>query len=89
MSGNSTSKGTLYGTNSLYLEELYEQYIEDKNSVPDHWRDFFAGMDEGASAASSSAGTSDGLMPAAESDKQSRVSQMINAFRAHGHPILN
>ena len=85
MSGNSTSKGTLYGTNSLYLEELYEQYIEDKNSVPDHWRDFFAGMDEGASAASSSAGTSDGLMPAAESDKQSRVSQMINAFRAHGH----
>ena len=31
----------LAGGNSAYLEELYEAYLTDPNSVPENWRDTF------------------------------------------------
>ena len=76
--------GSLYGTNSLYLEDLYEQYVADKTSVPQHWQDFFADLGSPASAPATQT-TNDGLTSAPQVDKQSRVSQLINAFRSHGH----
>ncbi|HEX6930181.1 MAG TPA: thiamine pyrophosphate-dependent enzyme, partial [Gammaproteobacteria bacterium] len=32
------------GGNAAYLEELYEQYLEDPDSLSDDWRDFFHGF---------------------------------------------
>ncbi len=32
------------GGNAAYLEELYEQYLEDPDSLEDGWRDFFRGF---------------------------------------------
>lgn len=31
----------VFGPNSALVEELYEQYQEDPNKVPDHWRRYF------------------------------------------------
>ncbi|MGM0589973.1 MAG: multifunctional oxoglutarate decarboxylase/oxoglutarate dehydrogenase thiamine pyrophosphate-binding subunit/dihydrolipoyllysine-residue succinyltransferase subunit [Bacteroidota bacterium] len=31
----------VFGPNSALVEELYNQYNEDPNSVPDHWRNYF------------------------------------------------
>ena len=77
---------SLYGTNSPYLEDLYQQYQQDPASVPDNWRTFFASLGDSPDMGSSaSVRTGDGLVAAPTSDKQSRVSQLINAFRNFGH----
>ncbi|WHZ11582.1 MAG: 2-oxoglutarate dehydrogenase E1 component [Burkholderiaceae bacterium] len=31
----------LFGGNAPYVEELYESYLTNPGSVPDHWRDYF------------------------------------------------
>src|SRR5688572_23943815 len=38
----------LYGGNATYLEQLYEQYLEDPQSVEPRWREYFAGAAKGA-----------------------------------------
>ena len=35
------STSHLSGSNAAYVEELYEAYLQDPNSVPDEWRDNF------------------------------------------------
>jgi len=35
------STGHLSGSNAAYVEELYESYLTDKESVPEEWRTFF------------------------------------------------
>ena len=74
--------GLLYGTNSPYLEELYAQFQKDPESVPENWRYFFAGLGAAGSVPSV---THDGLARADVSDHQTRVSQLIHAYRTHGH----
>ena len=31
----------MFGANAAYIEELYESYLKDPNSVPEQWRDHF------------------------------------------------
>src|SRR3954468_372835 len=31
----------LFGGNAPYVEEMYENYLANPGSVPDHWRDYF------------------------------------------------
>ena len=35
------STSHLSGTNADYVEELYDQYLMDPDSIPDEWRHFF------------------------------------------------
>ena len=35
------STSHLFGANAAYIEELYEAYLKDPNSVPEQWRDSF------------------------------------------------
>src|SRR5690625_911828 len=35
------SSSYLYGSNAAYVEELYEQYLQDPSAVPDVWREYF------------------------------------------------
>ncbi len=37
-----TSTGPGFGTNSWLVEEMYEQFREDPESVGEAWREFFA-----------------------------------------------
>src|SRR4051794_38736950 len=34
----------LFGGNAPYVEELYESYLNNPGSVPDHWREYFDQM---------------------------------------------
>ena len=36
----------LSGTNAAFVEQLYERYLADPNSVDQSWRDYFAGLAE-------------------------------------------
>ena len=40
----------LSGSNSAYVEELYEQYLINCSSVPDEWRDFFDSLSDSKNA---------------------------------------
>ncbi len=31
----------LFGGNAPYVEELYEAYLDNPGSVPEHWREYF------------------------------------------------
>ncbi|MFB3149817.1 MAG: hypothetical protein ACE10M_04525, partial [Alphaproteobacteria bacterium] len=38
----------LFGANSAFIEELYQRYLADPNSVDPDWARFFAGLNEDA-----------------------------------------
>ena len=38
------STGHLSGSNAVYVEELYEEFLVDPESVPDQWRELFESM---------------------------------------------
>ncbi|MBW8638594.1 2-oxoglutarate dehydrogenase E1 component [Hoeflea sp. WL0058] len=40
----------LYGSNALYIEDLYARYEDDPSSVPDEWRSFFGALQDDADA---------------------------------------
>ena len=46
-----------FGPNEWLVDEIYQQYLQDPNSVDRAWWDFFADYKPGAAAASAPAGT--------------------------------
>ena len=42
----------LYGGNAKFVEDLFQQYLNDPASVDPNWRVFFRGLDENAKSAS-------------------------------------
>ncbi|MER6921699.1 hypothetical protein ABT314_22320, partial [Streptomyces spiralis] len=44
-----------FGANEWLVDEIYQQYLQDPNSVDRAWWDFFADYKPGAAAAASSA----------------------------------
>ncbi|WP_221029834.1 2-oxoglutarate dehydrogenase E1 component [Actomonas aquatica] len=74
------------GANAELFEQLYEQWVENPDSVDATWRAFFQGFSLGHSggplttAAASSAGVN-----VVDSRKQVMAIRMINAHRSHGH----
>ncbi len=38
----------LYGGNAAFIEDLYERYLDDPESVDGHWQTYFAGLEAGA-----------------------------------------
>ena len=36
----------LYGGNAQFIEQLYGKYLENPTAVDDHWRQFFASLDD-------------------------------------------
>ena len=64
-----------YSLNLPFIESLYERYVHDPVSVPEHWRDFFKvefdGQDGGQQKAAA----------------QERVDQLIRNYRVRGHRV--
>ena len=87
----------LSGLNAAFVEQLYEEYLDDPESVPEYWRDAFDGLLNGANddtrhrsiaahfeaLARQPAGQSAGA--GAEDFKQAGVLRLINAYRVRGH----
>ncbi len=90
----------LSGGSAAYLEELYEAYLHDPQSVDPHWQDCFAKLPANnghIDDVSHSAIREQFLQlakhkrhaqaagPQQTASKQAHVLQFINAYRSHGH----
>ena len=87
----------LSGLNAAFVEELYEAWLDDPGSVPDHWRETFSELLDGAEddtrhrliearfEALAEEMARGGAPVAAEDFKQAGVLRMINAYRVRGH----
>ncbi|MFM8329041.1 MAG: 2-oxoglutarate dehydrogenase E1 subunit family protein, partial [Actinomycetales bacterium] len=40
--------GGSFGPNEWLVDEMYEQYLQDPNSIDENWRTFFAGYKPGS-----------------------------------------
>ena len=71
----------LNGANAEYIEALYQNYKEDKNSVEFGWQKFFEGFDfgRGSDASNVSGETPEHFL------KEINVLNLINGYRQRGH----
>ncbi len=95
----------LFGSNAPFIEELYENYLEDPASVPEAWRGYFDNLQSQAGAVArdvahgpviaafeqlAKRGAARTVVAAAGEDKlQVSVLQMINAYRFLGSRWAN
>ncbi len=93
----------LYGSNAVFIEELYEDYLEDPESVEESWRKRFNKIHSGAihdiphgpvierfaQLAKTSPGRIEALQGITEESirKQAAVSRLIDQYRFSGHLI--
>src|SRR5690554_5221133 len=113
MKGNTMQEGAmqawiesspLAGGNAAYIEELFELFLDDPNSVPSEWRELFeqlpatSGADVKhseirdqfrAAAKNKMKQVGGGELTAEDAEKQVRVLQLINAYRFRGHQHAN
>jgi len=93
----------LYGSNAVFIEDLYEQYLENPDSVSPSWREQFNNIhdksthetahspivDRFEKLATSTQGRLAKLQGFTEESvmKQSSVARLINHYRVRGHQI--
>src|SRR5947209_15647743 len=91
----------LFGANASYLEELYEKYLKDPQSVELEWRNYFASISKNAVqdisheevrnyfqnlAKQSSQTVQEVISSDVEYErKQAQVFKLIEAYRTYGH----
>ena len=78
----------LTGANARFLEERYQQYLNDPASVDDSGRHFFASLDQQSAhlgQASPAGRTPAPRLTETAAAKQSSVLRIINAYRVRGH----
>ncbi len=96
---------SLYGSNASFIENLYERYLEDPDSVESSWQQKFYAIHQGvdyetphspvierfAQLAVKSQGRLAQLQGFTEESvkKQAAVSRLINHYRVRGHQIAN
>ncbi|OAT24291.1 2-oxoglutarate dehydrogenase E1 component [Proteus myxofaciens] len=93
----------LAGENQSYIEEIYEDYLTDPNSVDESWREIFQQLPTSQGVEQSHSQTRDyfrrlakestryntSVSDPATDSKQVKVLQLINAFRFRGHQNAN
>ncbi|MBW2732597.1 MAG: 2-oxoglutarate dehydrogenase E1 component [Deltaproteobacteria bacterium] len=72
------------GVDAAYIEDLYEQWQGDPNSVPESWQYFFQGL---SFAGTRKAPSEDCSLHARGARMQSNVASLIYAYRDQGHVI--
>jgi 2-oxoglutarate dehydrogenase E1 component len=99
------NSSSLYGSNASFVENLYERYLEDPDSVEPSWQKEFGEIHDGADfetphspvverfaqLALKSQGRLARLQGFTEESvkKQSAVARLINHYRVRGHQIAN
>ena len=95
----------LYGSNAPFIEAYYEEWLEDKSSVPPHWAGIFANMLNGSMpAGESETGHLEiqdkfremGRLPSSPTadtrladHKEAGVLKLITTYRVRGHQAAN
>ncbi len=93
---NEWANSYLSGGNMAYVDALYEDYLNNPQSVPDEWRTLFDGLRSNGQAGDVShrdireyflqnASTKRHTVVTAGDDKQAKVTELVNAYRANGH----
>jgi 2-oxoglutarate dehydrogenase E1 component len=94
---------SLYGSNAVYIEHLYEQYLQNPDSIADSWRQRFDSIHSGSTEDTPHSIIIDRFKKLAIAEpgrlarmqgfteqsvkKQSAVSRLINQYRVKGHLI--
>jgi 2-oxoglutarate dehydrogenase E1 component len=73
-------KHTYLGTDPAMIERVYQQYLQDHDSVDESWQKFFEGFDFARTAF----GEQEGIIPE-QLQKEFRVLNLINGYRTRGH----
>ena len=86
----STQNSLFNGQNIEFLEDIYQQYQQDPNSVSSEWRSYFSNLSSAEfspalSQSSTEATTSN--IDAEIATKQGAVSRLISTYRAMGHKL--
>ena len=94
----------LYGGNADFVEDLYERFLRDPQSVAEVWRDYFSTLAAGsngeiahgpirqrllAQARTSARGAGSAAAANTASAKQGAVSRLIQIYANRGHLIAN
>ena len=86
------------GGNSEYLEILYEDYLENPNSLPSEWKKYFDSIQNGQIDVSHKSieeqfrnkkFPTEAKVEISENSKASDVQNLINAYRRRGHQVAN
>ncbi len=70
----------LSNSNPQYIEDLYQKYQDDPNSIDEKWKSFFDGFDFYESTNVDSP-----VLDSSASSKEIAVSKLINTYRSRGH----
>lgn len=99
MSKDFERTGFLFGANSVFIEELYQQYLRDPSSVDQSWIEFFKEQSDVPPFKSTSRVIIKDMLKkaplyveaisAADVENKLRARFMINAYREHGHYLAN
>ncbi len=74
----------LNAAHTAYFAELYDQYLQNPDSVEPSWRAFFQGFDFGMESNTSVAQLTDAEVPE-HVQKEFRVVKLIDGYRSRGH----
>lgn len=86
------------GGNSEYLEILYEDYLENPNSLPTEWKKYFDSIQNGQIDVShklieeqfrNKKFPAEAKVEISDDSKASDVQNLINAYRRRGHQVAN
>ena len=91
--------GSLFGSNSVFIEELYQTHLEDPSSIDSSWVDFFKGQVDFAPMKTTSriiikdkpktAVVGAAIHGGHLSENSLRAKFMIMAYREHGHQLAD
>jgi len=84
--------GAFYGPNAGYVLELYEQYLDDPDSVGPKWQSYFAEFTPELSAPNGhvdAVATTPSIAPGADLEKVVGAAALAQAIREYGHLDAN
>ena len=79
----------LNGQNIAFLEDVFEQYQEDPNSVSSEWQSYFSNLSNGSISSSAKPNSGSDEINQVTATKQGAVSRLISTYRAMGHKLAS
>jgi len=79
-----TDSSALHGANAAFLDDLYQRYLDDPDSVPEDWSRWFRDV-ESAPPAPRAGGNGLDHRLSVSAEEQAKVLELISAIRYRGH----
>ncbi|MBT4921483.1 MAG: 2-oxoglutarate dehydrogenase E1 component [Rickettsiales bacterium] len=89
----------MFSGNAEFIEDLYEKYLNDQNSVDQDWQDFFKDVGDDINSLvadytkikwdNNIANTHPSTLTSRASDTNIKIASLINSYRRYGHLAAN